>query len=42
MAAAKTIAAPRHKPRIKRKGRHAKKTKARDRRTPLMGPRAIA
>jgi hypothetical protein len=36
------IAAPRHKPRVRRPGRHAKKTKARDRRTPLMGPRATA
>jgi hypothetical protein len=36
------VAAPRVKQRVKRPGRHAKRAKARDRRTPLMGPRATA
>jgi hypothetical protein len=41
MAAPKkaAVAAPRHKVRVRRPGRHAKKARARDRRTPLCGPR---
>jgi hypothetical protein len=33
------LAGPRVKSRVKRPGRHAKRAKARDRRTPLCGPR---
>jgi hypothetical protein len=41
MAAPKkaAVAGPRVKRRVRRPGRHAKKARARDRRTPLCGPR---